>query len=73
MTNVIEFKQKEKPVEHMATLHIYANGDREYEIEVEINNMFDDGEVFEALLASAAKFAIHTGVADDDDDGISPY
>lgn len=73
--NIINFKLPKPPVKHMVTLNVYQNSDGEYEVEAEIDDTFEDAEIFEALIGATMKFAVDTGVAtieDDDDDGISP-
>ena len=38
-------------------MHVYKNSDNEFEVSMEVEDGFDDDEIFEALLATAMKYA----------------
>lgn len=69
--NVIEFKPKETPAEHLTSIHVYIDINGQFEVNMEINDNYDDDKVFEAIMATAYKFANEMDLGEDDD-GISP-
>lgn len=69
--NILEFKKKEKPAEHLTSIHVYIDTDGQYEVNMEINDVYGDDQVFEAIMATAYKFASEMDI-DEDDDGIDP-
>lgn len=65
--NVIDFESKRphKFATHMFNLQMYEDEDGKYEVELEINEIFDDEEIGEAMMAAAVKFMSEKGLIDD--------
>ena len=67
MTDVIDLETwRRKPnVYPMFTVHVYKNSDNEFEVSMEVEDGFDDEEIFEALLATAMKYATDHELGDE--------
>lgn len=69
MDNIIEFGKKPKAKnnsDHMFTLDLYMNTDGEYEVYMEVDDIFDSSEVFEAMIAAAMKYAVDHDIPEAD-------
>lgn len=68
MSNVINFKgRKPKPDTHvrwMVTANIYQHSTGELDVDMSIEDGFEDYDIFEALVACAYKYAEDNGVVE---------
>ena len=73
MADIIQFKKPKKPASlsnHMYTLHMFQTENVEYEVEMDVNDEFDDTEIFDGIMAAGFRFGIdHNIVPEEDDDG----
>ena len=75
MGDIIDFRaakaDKPKPTttSHIFTLDMYINSNGEYEVSMEIDEAFEDGDVLEALVCATSKFAVDQGLHEVDEEG----